>query len=88
MRWGMTTWLVQDMMVMPDGHAIFYIIYLGKYSGNEYREYRVKVYRNGLWNVYTSKGGLWKEINGVCEEAEPLLKATLRKAQALLILKG
>ena len=84
----MTTWLAQDMRVMPDGHALFYIIYIGRFTGREYREYRVKVYRNGLWNAYCSKDGWWKETNGVCEEAEPLLKATLRKAQALLILKG
>lgn len=83
-----TIWVAQDITVFSDGFAVFYIAYLGKYTGKDYREYRIRVNRDGTWNAYAAKAGWWKEINGVCEEAEPLLKATLRKAQALLILKG
>jgi hypothetical protein len=83
----MTTWFISGLAVF-DRHAKFYIEYKGRYSGNDYREYRIQVYRDGSWNVFANKGGWWKETNGVCEDAEPLLKDTLRKAQALLILKG
>lgn len=83
----MTTWFISDMRVF-DRHAKFYIEYKGRYSGKDYREYRVQVYRDGSWNVFASKGGWWKEVNGVTEELEPLLYGAIHKAQALLILKG
>lgn len=84
----MTTWTTTRIETHSDGSARFFIEYRGYLSGKQYVEYMVRVYRDGSWRSFKDKGGWWTEINGVCEEAEPTLKATLRKAQALLILKG
>lgn len=82
----MTEWVVSKLRAFHT-HVTFYIANKGRY-GNEYLEYRIQVYFDGTWESFADKGGWWSQTNGVCEEAEPLLKATLPKAQALLILKG
>ena len=55
-------------------------------------EYSIHVFSDGTWVAfkrdYTRPNGYWRDVNGVCENAEPLLKAALPKAQALAILKG
>jgi hypothetical protein len=75
-------------IVTSGSFARFFIDYTGQLSGKRYTEYQVRVSKDGTWNCYKEKGGWWTEVNGVCEEAEPVLKRSIRKAQALLILKG
>lgn len=54
-------------------------------------EYMAFVEPDGTWMMSKkdyNRTNTWREVNGVCEEAEPVFKAALRKAQALAILKG
>ena len=54
-------------------------------------EYMAFVEPDGTWMMNKrdfSRVTHWREVNGVCEEAEPLFKEALPKAQALAILKG
>jgi hypothetical protein len=55
-------------------------------------EYLIHVDATGAWTAYkrdySRTASHWREVNGVCEDAEPILKAALPKAQALAILKG
>jgi len=81
-------WTATNLETHSDGSARFFIQYSGQLTGKRYVEYMVRVYRDGTWRSFKEKGGWWTENNGVCEEAEPLLKAMVRRAQALLILKG
>lgn len=87
----MTEWVVQDMRVMREYGAVvgakIYLAYVGYLSGNLHTEYIVIVELDGSWSCFKVDGHRWREVNGVCEEAEPILKATLPKAQALAILK-
>ena len=81
------TWVVSKLRAFHS-HVTFYIERKGRYIDNDHREYRIQVYFDGSWESFANKGGWWTHTNGVCEDAEPVLKATLPKAQALLILKG
>ncbi len=81
-------WIASHIETHSDGSARFYISYTGQLSGKRYTEYMVRVYRDGSWRSFKERGGWWTENNGVCEAAEPVLKRTIRMAQALLILKG
>jgi hypothetical protein len=88
----MADWVVQEIRVMRDMGVVIgakiYIAYVGYLSGNEHLEYIVMVDKDGSWTCFKVDGHRWREVNGVCEEAEPLLKASIPKAQALAILKG
>lgn len=83
----MAEWIVQDLETRS-GFAKFYLSAIGQLSGIPRAEYLVIVNLDGTWNIRKEKGGWWRECNGVIEELEPLMFATIRKAQALLILKG
>lgn len=85
-------WLVQDIRPMVEFGTVvgakIYIAFIGAHSGNTHLEYIVMVDADGTWMCLKVDGYRWHEVNGVCEEAEPVLKAALPKAQALAILKG
>ena len=83
----MAEWVVQNTKLHRD-FVRFELAAIGQLSGTPHTEYIVHVNRDMTWNVLKEKGGWWRECNGVIEELEPLLFATLPKAQALLILKG
>ena len=88
----MTEWVIQSMRPMMEFGVVigakFYLAYVGYLSGNEHLEYIVMVDKDGSWTCFKVDGHRWREVNGVCEEAEPVFKAALPKAQALAILKG
>ena len=79
--------IVRDR-VAPIHWAEFYLGYIGYLSGNTHLEYLIRVDADGEWSCFREKNHRWREVNGVCEEAEPVFKAALPKAQALAILKG
>lgn len=85
-------WIVQDIRPMKEFNVVvgakIYIAYIGPFSGNTHLEYIVVVEKDGTWMCLKAHGSRWHEVNGVCEEAEPVFKAALPKAQALAILKG
>lgn len=85
-------WLVQEIRPMREAGVVIgakiYIAYTGYLSGNEHLEYIVLVDADGTWTCFKVDGHRWRETNGVCEDAEPVFKAALPKAQALAILKG
>ena len=88
----MADWIVQDMRLSRDMGAVigakFNLAYVGYLSGNLHVEYIVMVDKDGSWTCFEVDGHRWREVNGVCEEAEPVFQAALPKAQALAILKG
>jgi hypothetical protein len=54
-------------------------------------EYMAFVEHDGTWMMSKrdyNRTNNWREVNGICEEAEPVFFAALPKAQALAILKG
>jgi hypothetical protein len=85
-------WIVQDIRPMKEFGVVIganiYLAYTGYLSGTEYLEYIIMVDADGTWTCLKFDGHRWRETNGVCEDAEPVFKAALPKAQALAILKG
>jgi hypothetical protein len=85
-------WQVLDIQPMFEFGTVvgskIYIAFIGPHSGNTRLEYIVMVEKDGTWMCLKADGSRWRETNGVCEEAEPVFKAALPKAQALAILKG
>jgi hypothetical protein len=60
-------------------------------KGEAIVEYKTRVWDDGSWVAFRldyGRAGRWCEVNGICEEAEPVFFAALPKAQALAILKG
>ena len=83
-------WLVLKCMYLPEeGFSVMSVGYLT--SASVQLEYKIHVFDDGDWFAFKrdwAKYGGWREVNGVCEDAEPVFKAALPKAQALAILKG
>lgn len=88
----MAEWVIEDIRLMREFGVVigakFYLASVGRLSGNLHTEYIVMVDKDGTWNCFKIDGHRWREVNGVCEEAEPVFFAALPKAQALAILKG
>ena len=89
----MAEWVTTEIKIVRDRAipmywAEFYLGYIGYLSGNTHLEYLIRVHADGEWWCYREQSHRWRVVNGVCEEAEPIFKATLPKAQALAILKG
>ena len=59
-------------------------------NGEAVVDYKIWVWDDGTWVAFRHDAHRinWHAVNGLCDEAEPVFKAALPKAQALAILKG